>query len=286
MTPHNAALARKLDEVAALLEEQNANPYRVRAYRQAATTLRALTRPAATLYREEGLAGLERLPAIGPSIARSLRALLTTGRLPMLERLRGASDPEELLMTVPGIGRKTAELLHEELGIDSLEALEVAAYDGRLASLAGIGRKRLDGIRDLLSARLGRAADRGPAGPTSQPEPTVAELLDVDREYREGAATGSLRRIAPRRMNPEAKAWLPVLHTERGPRHYTVLFSNTPRAHRLGRTDDWVILYCEEGKAERQYTVVTATSGPLRGRRVVRGREAACAEHYGVGGAH
>ena len=81
-------------------------------------------------------------------------------------------------------------------------------------------------------------------------------------------------------MNPEARAWLPILHTERGQRHYTALFSNTPRAHRLGRTDDWVILYCEGGDGERQYTVVTAPSGPLRGRRVVRGREAACTEHY------
>ena len=71
-----------------------------------------------------------------------------------------------------------------------------------------------------------------------------------------------------------------ILHTERGQRHYTALFSNTPRAHRLGRTDDWVILYCEGGDGERQYTVVTAPSGPLRGRRVVRGREAACTEHY------
>ncbi len=282
MTLDNADLARRLDEVAALLEEQDANPYRVRAYRQAATTLRGLPRPAAELFREEGLAGLEALPSVGVSIARSLRALLTTGRLPMLERLRGASDPERLLMTVPGIGRKTAELLHEALGIDSLEALEVAANDGRLASLAGIGRKRLDGIRDLLAARLGRAGDRGPADRAQRPEPPVAELLDVDRAYRRAAATGELRRIAPRRMNPEGKAWLPVLHTERGERHYTALFSNTPRAHRLGRTDDWVILYCEEGKAERQYTVVTATSGALRGRRVVRGREGACAAHYGV----
>ena len=93
---------------------------------------------------------------------------------------------------------------------------------------------------------------------------------------------GRLHRSAPRRMNPAAKTWLPVLHTERGSRHYTVLFSNTPRAHRLGRTDDWTVLYYEQGHAERQYTVATAPSGPLRGRRVVRGREAACAEHYGA----
>ncbi|MEJ2287618.1 MAG: helix-hairpin-helix domain-containing protein [Deinococcales bacterium] len=280
MALDTAALARRLEEVATLLEDQRANPYRVRAYRNAAATLRGLDRPAAAIYRERGLAGLEELPAIGESIARSLRALLTTGRLPMLERLRGASDPEELLMTVPGIGRKTAELLHEELGIDSLEALEVAAHDGRLATLAGIGAKRLQGIRDLLAARLGRLRSGERVQPRPRHEPDVAELLDVDREYRERAAAGTLRRIVPRRMNPEMKAWLPVLHTERGSRHYTALFSNTPRAHRLGHTDDWVVLYCDGGDGERQYTVVTAPSGPLQGRRVVRGREPECADHY------
>ena len=276
----NAALARRLDEVATLLEDQRANRYRVRAYRNAATALRNLDRPAAEIYREHGLAGLEELPAVGESIARSLRALLTSGRLPMLDRLRGASDPEGLLMTVPGIGRKTAELLHEELGIDSLEALEVAANDGRLAALAGIGTKRLQGIRDLLAARLGRlrGAERSPARPSL--EPAVAELLDVDREYRERAEAGTLHRITPRRMNPESRAWLPVLHTERLGRHYTALFSNTPRAHRLERTHDWVVVYCDDGAGERQYTVVTAPSGPLRGRRVVRGREPECAAHY------
>lgn len=280
MAPDNALIANRLEEVASLLEEQRANPYRARAYRNAAAAIRAQAGPVSALYRERGLAGLQELPGIGESLARSVRALLTTGRLPILERLRGASDPEALLMTVPGIGRKTAELLHEELGIDSLEALELAAHDGRLASLAGIGSKRLQGIRDLLAARLGRARAAAPPAPSGRFEPDVAELLDVDREYRRRAEAGTLRRIAPRRMNPEGAAWLPVLHAERGERHYTALYSNTPRAHRLGRTGDWVVLYCDGGDGERQYTVVTAFQGPLEGRRVVRGREAACARHY------
>ena len=81
-------------------------------------------------------------------------------------------------------------------------------------------------------------------------------------------------------MNPERVAWLPVLHTDRGDRHYTALFSNTPRAHALGRTHDWVVLYADGTREERQYTVVTAFRGILKGRRVVRGREAECAEYY------
>lgn len=74
---------------------------------------------------------------------------------------------------------------------------------------------------------------------------------------------------------------MPVLHTERGARHYTALFSNTARAHALGRTRDWVVLYADGEDGERQWTVVTDPSGALRGRRVVRGREAECLEHYG-----
>lgn len=273
----NAAIADRLDEVALLLEEQHADAFRVRAYRRAATTLRWTERSVADILASEGLEGLERLPGIGERIGRSIRALLLTGRLPLLERLRGESDPEGLLRSLPGIGPKTAQLLHEELGIDSLTELEMAAYDGRLRDLAGMGEKRLAGIRDTLATRLGRT--RLPR-PSLTAEPPVAELLAVDRHYRDAARAGRLRRIAPRRFNPSGAAWLPILHTRRGAHDYTALFSNTARAHQLGRTRDWVVLYCESGGSERQYTVITATRGELAGRRIVRGREAECARHY------
>jgi putative hydrolase len=104
----------------------------------------------------------------------------------------------------------------------------------------------------------------------------VAELLDVDREYREKAAAGQLERIAPRRFNPTGEAWLPVLHTRRGTRRYTALFSNTARAHDAGTTRDWVVLYHDDGLGEGRHTVITAAFGPLRGRRVVAGRETEC----------
>ena len=86
-------------------------------------------------------------------------------------------------------------------------------------------------------------------------EPSVEELLDVDREYREKAAANELPTIAPRRFNPSGKAWLPILHTQRGERNYTALYSNTARAHELGRTRDWVILYYDGGRDEHQFTV-------------------------------
>jgi DNA polymerase (family X) len=109
---------------------------------------------------------------------------------------------------------------------------------------------------------------------------SVGELLDVDREYRDKADAGRLRKIAPKRFNPTGKAWLPVLETKRGKRRYTALFSNTARAHELGKTHDWVVLYYDNGKDEKQCTVVTAKQGPLSGSRVVRGRETESAAFY------
>jgi hypothetical protein len=225
------------------------------------------------------VSGLERIPHVGPIIGRAIRDLVMTGRLPMLDRLRGESEPVSLLASVPGVGGVLAERLHHELGIGTLEDLEMAAHNGRLASLAGIGPKRLAGITAALAQRLGRVR------PERRPEPVappVGEILDVDREYREKSDAGLLPLIAPRRFNPGRRAWLPVLHTRQGDRNYTALYSNTATAHRLGRTHDWVVLYYDGAREEHQCTVVTARQGPLAGRRVVRGREAECLEHYGI----
>jgi hypothetical protein len=181
-----------------------------------------------------------------------------------------------LLASAPGIGRVLADRLHEELGLETLADLEAAAHDGRLATVAGFGPKRLAGIRDSLAYRLGRV--RVPIV-TGEP-PSVAELLDVDREYRQKASAGELQRIAPRRFNPSREAWLPILHTRRGNRRYTALFSNTARAHRTGHARDWVVLYGDNGSGEHRHTVLTAAYGPLRGRRVVAGREDECRADY------
>lgn len=272
----NVQVADRLDEVAQILEEQGANPFRVRAYRHAADTLRTLPEPVSELVEQGSTEALEALPGIGHSLARSIRDVVVTGRLPMLERLRGDADPIELLTTVPGIGRLTAERLHHDLDIETLEELEAAAFDGRLENIQGLGHKRLSGIRESLAQRLGRV--RRPQ--TASAAPSVAEILDVDREFRDKAAKGELKTIAPRRFNPAHESWLPILHTHRGDHHYTVLYSNTPRAHRLGTTHDWVVLYLEGGRVTGQWTVVTAHWGPLDGRRIVRGREAECVEHY------
>lgn len=278
----NIAVAGKLDDAAALLSQQGANPFRVRAYRRGASTLRRLREPVSSILAAEGIEGLEKLPGIGTSLARAIRDIVRLGYFPMLERLRGDADPVRLLASVPGIGPRLAARLHEELGLETLENLEAAAHDGRLEDIAGFGEKRLAGVRDVLAHRLARV--RRPSE-RAREQPSVAELLDLDREYREAVAAGRLPRITPRRLNPERRQWLPILHTSRGNRHYTALFSNTARAHRLGRTSDWVVIYCDHESLDGQWTVVTAGDGPMQGRRIVRGREDECARHYGFAAA-
>jgi DNA polymerase (family X) len=272
----NERIAAAFEEIAGLLETQEANPFRVRAYRQAADTLRQTPRSVGTIFRLEGPEGLDRLPGVGPALTRTIAAWVETGRIPMLERLRGATDSTAVLRSVPAIGPRLAERLQRELGIETLEELEFAAHDGRLATLPGIGPKRLAAVRASLQSRLARRR----ASPEANSRPTVEQLLAVDREYREGAAQGRLRRIAPRRLNPTHEAWLPVLHTHDDGWQYSALFSNTARAHVLGKTRDWVVIYWENDGDAGQSTLVTAASGPLRGRRVIRGREAECEEYY------
>jgi DNA polymerase (family 10) len=274
----NRDIGARLDEVAELLAQQGASRFRVAAYRRAADTLRALPEPVRRRYDQGGLEALEQLPGIGPSIARAIRDLLTRRRLPMLDRLRDGHDPTTLLRSVPGVGRSLAWKLQETLGIETLAELEAAAHDGRLQQI-GFGAKRLAGIKDSLAHRLG-PLPRVAAEAESAARPSVEELLDVDAEYLRGAAAGTLQRIAPRRFNPARKAWLPILHTTRGPRHYTALYSNTSHAHALGRTRDWVVLFYDDSSTEGQCTVITARFGPLEGRRIVRGREAECEAYY------
>jgi putative hydrolase len=274
--PWNATITAWLHEAAQLLEQQHANPFRVRAFRGAADTIARLPEDIGEMVTREGPEALRTLPGVGPGIAAAIHEMLATGRWAMLERLYGRLDPEQLLRSVPGVGPVMARRIHEILQVDSLEALESAAHDGGLAAVPGMGKRRVEMICSTLAGMLGR---RRPSPPDT--EPPVAMLLDVDEEYRTKARAGHLARIAPHRFNPSGARWLPILHTERGPWHFTALFSNTARAHELGHTRDWVVVHFRaDHQGEGQRTVVTETQGALAGRRVVRGRERDCDAYY------
>jgi len=298
----NDGIADALDRIADLLEVQHADRHRVRAYRTAARNVRASDEPLDRILLEAGREGLLRLPGVVKRIAALIDEFLHTGRMAMLERLEGQVSPEDLFTTVPGVGEELAHRIHETLDIETLEELEVAAHDGRLEGVRGLGPRRARGIRDSLAGILGRSSRRHarqrrwvesdvrrvPVEARSESadpgvRPDIGTLLAVDHEYRAKTQAGSLHTITPRRFNPEKKSWLPVLHSERDDCSFTALFSNTARAHEVDATLDWVVIYYERDGEEDQCTVVTERNGPLTGRRVVRGRESECARHYAAG---
>ena len=285
VTNENRQIADWLQQAADLLAAQGANRFRVSAYRHAADTVARWPESVAAIHAREGRKGLDALPGIGEGLANAIAEMLTTGRWGQLERLRGSIDPVALFQTIPGIGRELARRIHDTLHVDTLEALELAAHDGRLESVPGVGRRRAAAIRATLADVLGHRRLKmalPSAGKSS--EPPVALFLDVDREYREKAEAGNLPTIAPRRFNPEGTSWLPVLHTARGEWHFTALYSNTARAHERGRSRDWAVIYFyDDQHIEKQHTVVTETHGSLLGQRVVRGREAECRAYYAQG---
>lgn len=271
----NREIAENFAEVADLLEKQGANIFRIKAYREAARTISDLHIPMSVILETEGVDGLLKIPGIGHSISRAIQQIVYTGKLSLLEHLRGEMKSERILTTVSGIGPGLAKRIHDQLGIEQLIDLETAVYDGRLARLPEFGKKRLRAVQEsLANRRLPKTASRF-AKVKGKP-PTVKEILGVDSEYRRKAAAGKLPLIVPKYFNPKQTAWLPVLHTQRGNRHYTALFSNTARAHELGTTHDWVVIHQDDHSANAQWTVITSMFGRLKGRRIIPGREAEC----------
>lgn len=268
----NIGLANHLLRFAEILRIQNAGPFRVQAYERAAGILASHPKPVAKLLASGGRPALEALPGIGRAIAGALIEMITTGRWAQLDRLEGGGDPVQMFRRIPGIGPALAKRIHEDLHLETLDDLEVAALDGRLERLDGVGARRLAMVRSALATRSTPRSRR----PTTaiQALPPVPLLLAIDAEYRRRAKEGTLPTISPRNRNPGGRPWLPILHISRDGWDFTALFSNSARAHAFGRVGDWVIIaFQADDLPENVCTVVTARQGRLAGQRVVRGRE-------------
>lgn len=272
----NVAIAERLIEAAGLLDRQGADKAPVRAYARAAEAVAEHRRDVTAL-------GFDALAALlGETIAAAVVEMARGRRWPFLDRLRGDADPPALFRTVPGMGVQTAARIHDELHIDTLTALETAAADGRLASVRGLGPRRVAVLRAALAERLHHVRGRShPSAGAVLSEPTAEAILAADALYRMQAEAGRLPRLAPRRLNAEGRAWLPILHTRRGDWRFTALYANSAQARGDGRDEDWVSVVFHDGvQREGQRAVFTAISGDLAGRRVIQGREAECRGFY------
>jgi DNA polymerase (family 10) len=223
--PSNVEIASLLDLIADHLAANGENPFRVRSYRVAATSVRSSKLRLGAIAREKGAEGLRGLPGVGEKLAGLIEEYAKAGKVELLESLKKEVKAEDL-------------------------------------------------------AKVSKERQKHPSAEGNTPMLPVGLILEMDAEYREKAKGGKLKRIAPKLLNPEKKAWLPILATERKGWKFTIMFSNTETAHKLGKTDDWVVVYYEKGKGENQCTVVTEHRGEMKGKRVVRGREAECKKHY------
>jgi DNA polymerase (family 10) len=188
----NADIAAAFEQIADLLELQNANPFRVRAYRNAARVIGELRLDLAAAIA----AGrpLPKLPGIGADLQAKIHEYATTGRIGALERLKkevpaGVTD----LLKLPGLGPKRVRALYEELHVHTLPQLLRAARDGRIRTLPGFGAKTEQRIAEAIQQRLGQVR-RFKLAIAAQYAAALIEHLRRAPGVAEVVAAGSLRR--------------------------------------------------------------------------------------------
>jgi DNA polymerase (family X) len=153
--PPNATIASLFDELADLYELDGAVVHRVVAYRNAAKSVREAPRSVAAMTRD---GNVTELPGIGRTLEEKIQALIETGTIPAVEKLRARIPAGLIEMTrLPGLGPKRARKLYDELGIDSLESLRAAAEAQRLRDVRGFGAKFEEAVLDAFAAGAGEA---------------------------------------------------------------------------------------------------------------------------------
>jgi len=148
---NNELIARRFYRLAALMELRGDDPFRWRSYRNAAEAIEVWPTPLREIAEKEGVAGLQEIPGVGKAIAGKVIELLTRGTFDAWERLT-AETPESVLdlMELPGIGPKTAALLHQRFKVSSVAELKTFVAGGGLDMVDGIGPKTADKIKEAL----------------------------------------------------------------------------------------------------------------------------------------
>ena len=281
----NLAISRLLTEIADILYSQDANPYRVTAYRNAAKTISKLKYNLAERADRDHMAELIAIPTIGKSIANVIIEYVNTGSSQFLKRIRGHNHSYNVFDEIPGIGPHLSHLIISKLGIRTIPELQKALKDGRIEKIKGFGPKRVQLLILAVNTYSTKLRQKGILSDTEHSSladtlPSIRVLLRLDYLYRNKAQRNELHMLKPKQNNPNQRSWLPIYHKELEEWHYTCLYSNTAKAHDLDKTKDWVIIYYEKDGVEGQCTIVTEIQGHLQGKRVIRGREQECALYY------
>jgi DNA polymerase (family 10) len=192
MPVHNADIARVFEDIADLLEISEANPFRVRAYRNAARTVGDVRLDLAGAI--ESGKELPKLPGIGEDLDAKIHEIVATGTCALLEKLKKQLPPAITeLLKIPGLGPKRVKALHESLGIDTLQQLLEAARKGKIRDIAGFGEKTETHIVEAVQARLGQARRYKLAVAAQYAQP-LAAYLEKAQVAREVMIAGSYRR--------------------------------------------------------------------------------------------
>ncbi len=149
MPVHNSDIAEILSRTADYLDIKGENPFRIRAYRNAARTIGSLSRSIADMVTQEE--DLTKIQGVGQDLAGKIKDIVKTGTLPLLEELKQELSPElSTLMEIPGLGPKRVKILYDKTGIGSVEELRQAAEEGKVRTLAGFGVKTESAILEEI----------------------------------------------------------------------------------------------------------------------------------------
>ena len=187
----NKEVAEIFREIAEILEIQDENPFRIRAYLKAAQNVESLSRDIAEVAEKDEL---EKIPGIGKDLAEKIKEIVKTGKLKFYEKLKHMV-PEGLtiLMSVPGLGPKTAKLLYDKLKIKNLKSLKKAASAHKISGLPGINQKTEENILRGI-ALIKKSQERMPLAEALAVAGEFTETLKKLKQVKQIEPAGSLRR--------------------------------------------------------------------------------------------
>jgi len=247
-------VAAILTEIGTLLELKGENPFKTRAYLNAARAIESLDEPIEKVVAE---GRLDQVKGIGESLREKITELVTTGRLPYYEELKASIPPGLIeLLDIPGLGPKRILTLREKLGIESVEALEKACREGKIAALPGFGEKTQANLLEGIQRRRQFASQHLLIEAWSAAEPLL-EFLRQHPDVIRCSPAGSLRR------SKEVIGDLDLLASSKNPRRVLEDFTRQPGVTKVLAKGDTKASVLLEGGLQADLRVVADREFPF-----------------------